>query len=158
MPPTPSLGELGGGLPGATGGLAGIGSQLADAIGGLLTRPDDALPEPPQLQDEAIDKAIDEDEPGADDEEPVTDEDSGADSDAEIDDLAETDEAAEESVDTCTEESAGETPPADPVATPPPAPMPPPPQPVVEPPPSAEAVGAQTPCEIAADELPQAGP
>ncbi|WP_234816411.1 hypothetical protein, partial [Mycolicibacterium agri] len=42
--------------------------------------------------------------------------------------------------------------------TPPPAPVPPPPQPVSEPPPDAESLGAQTPCEIAADELPQAGP
>jgi hypothetical protein len=36
--------------------------------------------------------------------------------------------------------------------------MPPPPEPVVESPPDAPPVGAETPCEIAADELPQAGP
>ena len=51
----PSAGELGGGLPGAAGGLAGLGTQLADAIGGLVNRPDGALPDPPQLEDEAID-------------------------------------------------------------------------------------------------------
>ena len=53
--PMPSPGELGGGLPGAAGGLAGLGSQLADAIGGLVNRPDDALPDPPELKDEPID-------------------------------------------------------------------------------------------------------
>jgi len=33
-----------------------------------------------------------------------------------------------------------------------------PPLPIVEPPAIAEAIGAETPCEVAADELPQAGP
>ncbi len=158
MPSMPSPGELGGGLPGAAGGVAGLGSQLADAIGGLVNGPDGALPDSSQPADGAIDG----DEPGFDDEEPVTDEEVDDESGTETEDLAETDEPADEPadepVDACAEKSVDETPPADPVSTPPPEPMPPPPQPIVEPPPSAEAVGAETPCEIAADELPQAGP
>ena len=62
-PSMPPLGELGGGLPGGAGGLAGLGSQFADAIGGLLNRPDDVLPDPPELDNESVE----EDEP--DDEE-----------------------------------------------------------------------------------------
>jgi hypothetical protein len=164
MPPMPSAGELGGGLPGAAGGLAGLGTQLADAIGGLVNRPDGALPDPPQLENEGIDdgppgvdddkSAVDNDEL-ADDEEP---DDEHAD-DEEVDgadDLAGADEAADESDDACADESVDETPVTEPVATPPPEPMPSPP--IVEPPPDAEAIGAETPCEIAADELPQAGP
>ncbi len=65
--------------------------------------------------------------------------------------------AADEPADACAEKPVDETPAADPVSTPPQAPLPPP-QPIVEPPPSDEAIGAETPCEIAADELPQAGP
>jgi hypothetical protein len=157
MPSMPSLGEPGGGLSGAAGGLAGLGSQLADAIGGLVNRSDEALPDPAPLDDEAIDEGA----PGLNDEKPVLDEDDDDESAEETGDLTESDEpideATDEPVDACAEEPAEETPPADPVATSPPAPMPPP-QPIVEPPPSAEAVGADTPCEIAADELPQAGP
>lgn len=146
IPSMPSLGEMGGGLPGGTGGLAGLGSQFADAIGGLLNRPDDALPDPPELDDEAVD--TDEQAPG--------DEDPDAESDEEADDLAETDKPTDEPVDACAEdEPVEEPPPPDPAPTP--APMPPP-EPVVEPPPPADPLGAETPCEIAADELPQAGP
>ena len=173
MPSAGDLGGLGGGLPGAAGGLAGLGTQLADAIGGLVNRPEGALPDPAQLEN----KAIDDGPPGTDDEEPALDEEADdgeadeaeadegeADDDGEADeedvdqpaDLAGFDEAADESDDACAEESVDETPMAEPVATPPPEPMPPPP--IVEPSPSAEAIGAETPCEIAADELPQAGP
>jgi hypothetical protein len=153
MPSMPSLGELGGGLPGGAGGLAGLGSQFADAIGGLLNGSDDALPDPPDLHDEALD-------PG--DPAPGDDEDPEAESDEEADDLAETDEQSgepvDEPVDACAEdEPVEEPPPPDPAPTPPPAPVPPP-EPVVDPPPAADGLGAQTPCEIAADELPQAGP
>jgi hypothetical protein len=169
MPSMPSAGELGGGLPGAAGGLAGLGTQLADAIGGLVNRPDEALPGPQQLENAAIDggpPGVDDDEPVEDDESAV-DDDEAADDEAdddeaddeeadEADDLAGADEAADESDDTCADDSVAEAPVAEPVATPPPEPMPPPA--VVEPPPSAEAIGAETPCEIAADELPQAGP
>jgi hypothetical protein len=164
MPPMPSTGELGGGLPGAAGGLAGLGTQLADAIGGLVNRPDEALPDPQQLENAATDdgppgveddeSAVDDDEPAVDDE--AHDEEADDDEADEADDLAGADEAADESDDTCADDSVAEAPVAEPVATPPPEPMPPPP--MVEPPPSAEAIGAETPCEIAADQLPQAGP
>jgi hypothetical protein len=157
MPSMPPLGELGGGLPGAAGGLAGLGSQLADAVGGFVNRPDDALADPTPLEDKAIDDGV-----GLDEEESAADDDGDDESDTETDDPAATDEPVDEPVDepldVCAEESVDETRPTDPAATPPPAPMPPPPQPIVEPPPSAEAIGAETPCEIAADELPQAGP
>ena len=154
-PTMPSLGEMGGGLPGAAGGLTGLGSQLADALGGLLDRPDGGLPDPPQVKDEFDDA---DDEPADDDEEPLSGEDRADETDTETDDLAETEEPAEQSINACAEGGADEAPSADPVATPPPAPVPPPAQPIVEPAPSAEPVGAETPCEIAADELPQAGP
>ena len=155
MPSMPSLGEMGGGLPGAAGGLAGLGSQLADAIGGLLSSPDDALPDPPEINEGVGDiDDVGEDEPLSDDDEDPEDELA-----EESDELAESEEPATEPVDVCAKEDAvNEAPPAEPVPTPPPAPMPPPPQPVVEPPPSPEPLGAEAPCEIAADELPQAGP
>ena len=148
MPSMPSLGDMGGGLPGGAGGLAGLGSQFADAIGGLLNRPDDALPDPPDPNDGAV---------GADDPAPADDEDPEAKSQDEAADLAETDKTTGEPVDACSEdEPVEEAPPPDPAPTPPPPAMPP--APVVEPPPTADPLGAETPCEIAADELPQAGP
>ncbi len=152
MPTMPSLGDLGGGSPGAAGGLPGLGSQLADAIGGLLDRPNEAVPDPPELKKES-----DGDEPPPDDEE-VVDEKAAGEPAESTDVLAEDDEPNTEPDDACAEEPAEEIPPAEPMPTPPPAPMPPPPQPIVEPPPSPEPVSAETPCEIAADELPQAGP
>ncbi|HKV20345.1 MAG TPA: hypothetical protein VJR50_15040 [Mycobacterium sp.] len=156
MPGMPSLGEMGGGMPGGTGGLAGLGTQLADAIGGLLNSTDSGLPEPQ-------DNAVDDIEPAADPEEPPTDdgEDVEKDKEDETDaasvELAESDDGEQNAVDTCAEEEPVDAaPPPEPAPTPPPAPMPPPP--IVEPPPDAEPLGAETPCEIAADELPQAGP
>jgi hypothetical protein len=152
MPTMPSLGDLGGGLPGAAGGLAGLGTQLADAFGGLLDRRDDAVPDPPELKEEPEDG-----EPVPHDEilEEVLEDDPAE----EVDDLADAEalKAEAEPDDSCVDEIAGEAAPAGPALTPPPAPMPPP-QPIVEPAPSPEPVSAGTPCEIAADELPQAGP
>ncbi len=149
MPSMPPLGEMGGGLPGGAGGLAGLGSQFADAIGSLLNGSDGALPDPPELDDEVLDPDV----PA-----PGDDEDPEAESDEEADDLAENDKPSGESVDACAEdEDVEEPPPPDPAPAPPPAPVPPP-EPVVDPPPPADALGAETPCEIAADELPQAGP
>jgi hypothetical protein len=158
-PTMPSLGEMGGGLPGGAGGLAGLGTQLADAIGGLLDRPGDALPDPPEIgTDETVGEkdVVSPDESVRDDDE-VDDESGDDESDADASDLAEADEPSGEPVNACPEMDPDEPPPAEPVPTPPPAPMPPP-QPVVQPPPDAEPLAAETPCEIAADELPQAGP
>jgi hypothetical protein len=134
----PSLGDLGGGLSGAAGGLAGLGQQIADAIGGLLNQPDNALPDPPEPKDESGDVKSQPDEDNAEDE-----------SHTGTDDVGDVEGGEEQ---TCAEE-----PPDEPVPTPPPAPMPPTPQPIVAPPPDPEPDGARTPCEIAADELPQAG-
>lgn len=158
MPSMPALGEMGGGLPGAAGGLAGLGTQLADAIGGLLDRPGDALPDAPEVDDQPLAEdgpATDDDkpQPGADD----PDDEEDDESESETTDLAKTDEPAAEPADTCEEKAVDEAPPAESAPTPPPATVPPP-RPIVAPPPSAEPVGAETPCEIAADELPQAGP
>jgi hypothetical protein len=150
MPPMPSLGELGGGLTGAAGGLAGLGKQLADAFGGLPDGPDDELPDPAEVKEESGD-----DEAAPDDEEPEED---PVEEDEEHPDV--------EPDDNCEEEPADEPPPPEPAPTA--APLPPPPEPAVEPappehvvpppPPNSEPVEAETPCEIAADELPQAGP
>jgi hypothetical protein len=156
--PAAALGDPGGGLSSAAGGLGGLGQQIADAIAGLLDRPDDALPDQPDLTDDpVVDKS---DEPEPDDHKSDPDEKPGDDTAAETGDVTGTEDdscakdAAEEAP---LEEEPAPTPPPAPVPTPPPAPVPPPPQPIVEPPQAPEPT-AETPCEIAADELPQAGP
>lgn len=168
MPALPSLGEMGGGLPGGAGGLAGLGSQLADVIGGLFNRPDDALPDPPELQDDTVDDPV----PGGDDDAESVSEDEEDDdevgdegeegddeSDSEATDAVDADKSDTEPVDGCADEDVVDVAPhTDPAPTPPPAPLPTAEQPMVQQPPSPEPVGAETPCEIAADELPQAGP
>jgi len=148
MPTMPSLGDLGGGLTGGAGGLAGLGQQIADAIGGLLDQPDDALPDPPDVKDDPADdepsSSPDEEDPAAADDEP--------------DESDEKPDVSEVEEDTCTGEPVVESSSEEePAPTPPPEPVPSPP-PIVEPRPAQELAGAQTPCEIAADELPQAGP
>ncbi len=171
MPTMPSPGDLGGGLTGAAGGLAGLGRQLADAFGGLINRPDDALQDPSELKEEpkGDDPLPDDEEPVSDDEDPEDETDTET---AETDE-AETEEAASDGADTeeaVREEAAcGERPsdlstPPDPAPTPPPPPVPTPQEPVADPPPPPaveeppHAAPASTPCEIAADELPQVGP
>jgi hypothetical protein len=156
MPTMPSLGDLGGGLTGGAGGLAGLGQQIADAIGGLLDQPDDALPDPPDVKD---DPADDEPSPSPDEEDPAAADDKPDESDEKPDDpAATTGDVSEVEEDTCTGEPVVESSSEEePAPTPPPEPMPSPP-PIVEPQPAQELAGAQTPCEIAADELPQAGP
>ncbi len=152
--PASNLGSglSGSGLAPMGAGVTGIGQQIADLIGGLLNTASDG----------AATDALDLDEPDGDRVGP----------DAETD--AETDEPEEEEVD---EEPADDVtgdeqePPVDTEATAepvaaqsdPPAPTSVP-EPVVEPaaPPAAPAPDAlpeppRTPCEIAADELPQAG-
>ena len=156
MSAMPALGEMGGGLPSSAGGLAGLGSQIADAIGGLLNNPDDALPDSAELDDAVVDGG--DAESDADESTPGDDE-SPDDEPEEADDPDETEESAEEPAADCPGETPAEEeiPQPDPAPTPPPAPPPAPPPPTVEPPPEAEQLGAETPCEIAADELPQAG-
>ena len=156
MPTMPSLGDLGGGLTGGAGGLAGLGQQIADAIGGLLDQPDDALADPPNVKD---DPTADEPSSVPDEEDPAAADDRQDESDATPDDpAAEVGDISEVEEDACAEEPAAESSSEEePAPTPPPEPMPSAP-PIVEPQPAQELAGAQTPCEIAADELPQAGP
>jgi hypothetical protein len=143
-PSAPSLG----GLPGVGGGLSGLGQQLADAFGGLLGSADESLVDPADIDEPAedvedVDDTLDDDPD--DDEEPV-----------EPPAEEPVEEPVVEPADSC--EPAAPPVPADPPLpeepAPTPVPVPPPPEPA--PPPSAGAAAA-TPCEIAADELPQVG-
>ena len=151
VPPSPpSLG----GLPDVGGGLSGLGQQLADAFGSLLGSADNASLDPagtdqPVKNDNVDDTSADNPEG---DGEPV-------DPTAEGPVVPAVDKPVEEPVvepaDTCEPAAmpaAVDPPPTDPAPTP--VPVPPPPEPAA--PLSAEAV-AETPCEIAADELPQVG-
>ncbi|MCV7302415.1 hypothetical protein H7J93_22580 [Mycobacterium barrassiae] len=149
-----SMPSLGGGMPDIGSGLSGFGGQLADLLGGLLgtsSSEQDALADLPEVDEpDELDNPEELDEPddeGELDEEIVDDEESA--------DAAEADPAAVD------EEAAAERP-ADP---PPPAatetPIEPPPPISAVPPPieplAAPSDSAGTPCEIAADELPQVG-
>jgi hypothetical protein len=168
MPAAP-MGGLGGGLPGVGGGLSGLGQQLADALGALLKPLGDALPgtpgsgDPPKLGDSAgpgAESAIGRDDKPADEKtgdgknEPAkpADETTG---DGKNEPAK---PAADKTGNGCNDQPADGPPPAEPAPTPAPLPPPlaPPPAPAAEPPPSP-AAATKTPCEIAADELPQAG-
>jgi hypothetical protein len=143
MAAPPSMPSLGG-MPDIGGGLSGFGQQLADAFGSLLGSSSDEL-DTPDIDDPEIDDELDDDEEEGDDEpvEPAADVEN---------------EPAEEPVEEAVAEPACE-----PAETPiePPPPMEPAPTPVPDPPPDPapppEPVAAETPCEIAADELPQVG-
>jgi hypothetical protein len=157
-PPMPSPGGMGGGMPDIGSGLSGFGQQLADTLGGLFGSADDALQDPGEFE-----------KPDLLDEEPESE----PDDELEEDELEEDEQAvdpAAESDDIC--EKPSEEPPAEPpsvepppVEAPPAEPPPPPPEPAptpapLPPPESApppEPLAAETPCEIAADELPQVG-
>ena len=157
---TPSLGSMGPGLGGQGSGLGGFGQQLADLIGGLVGSGGDLagsgdLSDPGDLND-SVDLGEDLDEPRddektADDDESETTEDEEETEEGE--DVAEPQEAEEVVADVA----------AEPPPTPEPAPTPPPePPPAVPELPNAVAQplvgdGEPTPCEIAADELPQVG-
>ena len=148
-PSAPSLS----GLPDVGSGLSGLGQQLADAFGSLLGSGDEALADTPDIDDGELDEDVDDklaDDPEDGDEpvEPAAD--------------LEEESAAEEPVEAPVVESADACEPAEtPVDPPPPeepaptpAPVPPPSEPA---PPPSPAAAAETPCEIAADELPQVG-
>ena len=137
--PMPSLGDMGGGgLPSLGAGASGFGQQLADLIGGLVGSSEGALPEPQE-----IDPAEDMDEPDEPDE---------PDEDVETEPADAADEPATEDDPETPEEP--EAAPPEPAATPVPSLPPEPPIPAAVP----EALPVErTPCEIAADELPQVG-
>ena len=145
IPSAPSLGDLGAGTSTPGSGLSGFGQQLADLIGGLVGSADGGLSDAadtsePDKPDAEIDTKTGD---------PVADEADGK-GDA-VEEVAESEPPpAEEVDDPVPEQSAA---PAEPVpapipeSEPTPAPLPP------EPPAAPQA----TPCEIAADELPQVG-
>jgi len=157
IPPSAAapLADLGGGAPGLGGGapglggmgLSGLGQQLSDLIGGLVGASADATPELPELDQSNLDEADELDDKGdkaPDDDEAVKDPD---------------DEEREPGGATVESETApqGET--EVPPELPPPAATEVPTEPVPPiPPVSLEALPEpKTPCEIAADELPQVG-
>jgi hypothetical protein len=145
--PMPSLGELGGGMPSLGTGSSGFGQQLADLIGGLIGSSGDAPADPQGLdppneivgRDDKADQEAETEPADAADE-------SGSGEDPDAADAAAPDE---------TETETEPKPAPEPAATP----VPPPPDPAPPIPPAVpEALPVeQTPCEIAADELPQVG-
>ena len=153
----PSLGSTGTGLGGPGSGLGGFGQQLADLIGGLVGSGGDLtdsadlnedLDEPPDDEDPEEDEDPEGEEKTGEGEEGTEDEET-----EEGEDVAEPQAAEEVAADMAVE----------PPPTPEPAPTPPPePPPAVPELPDAMAQPAAgdvkpTPCEIAADELPQVG-
>lgn len=151
MPPsTPSVGAM----PDVGSGLSGLGQQLADIFGSLMGSASDGLPETTDIDDSEIDGGLDgdaEDDPPADDES--------------VDQAGDPEEepASEDPVETVAEQPAcqpaAEAAPADMTVeepAPTPAPVPPPTEPAPAPEPEP-LTAEETPCEIAADELPQVG-
>lgn len=169
QPPMPALG--GGGLPDVGGGMSGFGRQLSDALSGWLGSLGDALPEDDPGLDEPEDPELedpdDDTDDGLDDEDDSDSEDEDEDDDEDEDEPDGT-EPAEVEEPQPAEPEPGPTPPGpestpvdpqpaepEPAATPPPPEPPLPPGPPPDPP--AAPPAPETPCEIAADELPQAG-
>jgi uncharacterized protein YukE len=159
LPSAPSLG----GLSDVGGGLSGFGQQLADMLGGLIGS-GEGLSEPPDLDDPPeLDDVNDPSDADERDDDAESDDESG---DVPVDPAGDTEEVGEDTDNACpTEPSVAPDPaepPADlaeaaPTAVPPPPPTPPePPEPLLEPEPQSAAAPG-TPCEIAADKLPQVG-
>jgi hypothetical protein len=146
-PSTPTMGDLGAGTSTLGSGLSGFGQQLADLIGGLVGSANAGGPDA-ELDDAA--------EPDDVDEAEEPDEEDGT-----VEDPAEpAAEDVEEPVSEPATEPAAEEPAPTPASTPAPLPPEPPPAPQGLPEAVAEAIpedAEPTPCEIAADELPQVG-
>jgi hypothetical protein len=167
IPPSAAapLGDLGGGAPGLGGmGLSGFGQQLSDLIGGLVGASAEATPELPELDQPDLDEADEVDDKrdeAPDDDEAAKDPDA---EDAEEGDEGEEGEEAEPVDATVESETEPQEEPDAPIEPPPPPPAPTevptepvPPIPAI-PPAVLEALPEpKTPCEIAADELPQVG-
>ncbi|MDT5391191.1 MAG: hypothetical protein QOE04_4832 [Mycobacterium sp.] len=160
LSPTPSaaapLGDLGGGAPGLGGmGLSGFGQQLSDLIGGLVGASAEATPELPELDQPGLDEADEVDDKR--DEAPGDDE-AAKDPDAEDAKEGEEAEPVDATIESETEPQEESDAPIEP-PPPPPAPTEVPTAPVPPiPPADPEALPEpKTPCEIAADELPQVG-
>ena len=158
MPQPGALGSalpgLGGGLPDLGGGLSGLGQPFSDALSGLLGGGDLLSSEPdldePDLDEPVLDDPLS-DDPEEDDEEPD-------DEDEEPEEPGDATDEGDEPIEDALAPAEGPVPlPAEPA----PAPTPPPPRaeplPPLDPPPAGPVAGERTPCEIAADELPQVG-
>ncbi|MHA3023451.1 hypothetical protein ACXPWS_24685 [Mycobacterium sp. BMJ-28] len=154
-------GGLGSGMSSVGTGLTGAGQQIADLIGGLLSSGTDSMSgDPFDLgEEDASGSDLDED----DERDPDQDAEAQGDEDEKEDENEDEDEddAAPDGVPGTAEEGAEATEVIEPVpdpATPTPVPEPVAAEPVaapVAPEPAPEP--PRTPCEIAADELPQAG-
>lgn len=151
-------GGLGSGLGGGGGGLLGLAGRIVDAMGDLLGSADDGSDGGAALADG--DDALDENPFHADDPEDTVADKTSDDPDAEADGAQSVDESQPDTDDAI--QPIGAPPPADtalPADTPPPAdtaqPDAPPAAPVAQPAPAGDP--QKTPCEIAADQLPQAG-
>jgi hypothetical protein len=146
MPSAPSLGDLGAVASTPGSGLSGFGQQLADLIGGLVGSADGGLSD--------ADDTSEPDEPDADldtkTDDPVADE-----ADGKVDEAEEVAESEAQPAEEVADEPVPEQ--SAPLAEPVPAPIPEP-EPTPAPlPPEPPAAPQATPCEIAADELPQVG-
>jgi hypothetical protein len=160
----PSLGSGASGLGGM--GLSGIGQQLSDLIGGLIGASADAAPQLSELNSPDLDEAEDlndkrddarDDETAKDPDDEETAKDPDDEETAKDDPDDEEPEPVGATVESETEPQDETEVPAE--VPPPPAAteVPPEPDPPI-PPAGLEAVpGPKTPCEIAADELPQVG-
>lgn len=140
-------------LPDPTAGLGGLPGGFADALGGLLGAGPDlgssaGMPEPEPIEAPDVPEAAEETD---DPEEGSVEEDEDEGPDEEAAATVPDDSAAEEDPAVPEEPPATEEPETEVPATPVPEPVP-----LAEPSPVAEQAPA-TPCEIAADELPQVG-
>ncbi|MHA0285895.1 hypothetical protein ACXYX3_05515 [Mycobacterium sp. C3-094] len=149
VPPAAPLSDLGGG--GAGGAIPAVGQRFADALSGLLGGGTGG-----EAVGGAIDPPVDIDPPEPPD---PDDEEVGDDSeDGEAEDEPEDEETDDEPDDEPAEEPEAEPGAEEPeleAATPPAPTPPPPPAEALPPPPPADE---RTPCDIAADEVPQVGP
>lgn len=161
-PSMPSLGDAGAGTSSLGTGLSGFGQQLADLIGGMVGSAEDGLPGAADV--DGPDDVIEPDEPSSDDESDDPDDPEEVDDEADAD----ADDEADEPVTAEIAAAGAEDVECDKEATDGPAPEPTPVPTVVEPqpdpPPAPQAIpevaaetAGPTPCEIAADELPQVG-
>jgi hypothetical protein len=160
-----NLGSLGG----LAGGIGGVVGKIVDGIGGLVDSLAGGFSDPSGSGDPLLDNPLDDDDPLGDDANAPDDDDTDDDDNADDADDADTADAEAAGGDEgatgegANDEAPDESPPAagdfvdEPVAqqvTPPPD-TPPPDSP--PPAPSEPQPDGSTPCEIAADELPQAG-
>ena len=142
LPGVPAAPDLG-------GALSGLAGQIAQGLDGLFTGSPDAsadLPAP-----DPVDAGVGEPKPEVD---PPVDDPKGAEAETDSPEQAPNESAGTKETDTA---PPAENPPAeDAPPEEPPAAEPPPPPPVPEPP-APEPAEEPTPCQIAADELPQVG-